>query len=76
MVEACGSCGGEYEPRLVSQTYELNGELIVVRDIPAEVCTRCGDVLLRPETARRIEELIHHHGESAETAAVYRLGVG
>lgn len=70
------TCPGEYEPRLVSQSYELNGEIIVVRDIPVEVCPVCGDSIMTPETARRIEEALEGTREPEATAPVFRLKAG
>jgi len=51
-------CPGEYEARTVVHTVKRRGEVIVIDHVPAEVCTFCGDVLLAPETVRRIEALL------------------
>jgi hypothetical protein len=32
---------------------------MVIDHVPAEVCNVCGDVLLTPETVRRIEALLN-----------------
>lgn len=69
-------CKGEYEDRRISQTYRLNGRLVVVDDIPAEVCSVCGDILLTMETSRRILEVLHSPDEPAASAPVYRLAAG
>ena len=51
-------CPGEYEARTVVHTVRHHGEVVVIDHVPAEVCTICGDVLLTPETVRRIEILL------------------
>jgi YgiT-type zinc finger domain-containing protein len=67
-------CPGEYEERKIVHTVRYEGQVIVMRKIvhtvryegqvividhvPAEVCSVCGDVLLKPETVRRIEALL------------------
>ncbi|HEY6291460.1 MAG TPA: type II toxin-antitoxin system MqsA family antitoxin [Terriglobia bacterium] len=51
-------CPGEYEARTVVHTVQRRGEIIVIDHVPAEVCSVCGDVLLTPETVRRIEALL------------------
>ncbi len=66
-------CPGEYEPRRISQTYTVAGELIVVSGVPVEVCAICGDTLVTPQTARRIEELVANHGPAESMAPVYSL---
>jgi YgiT-type zinc finger domain-containing protein len=51
-------CSGEYEARQIVHTVQHHGQILVINHVPAEVCTVCGDVLLKPETARRIEALV------------------
>ena len=51
-------CPGTYEARTVIHTVKRRGEVIVIDHVPAEVCSVCGDVLLTPETVRRIEALL------------------
>lgn len=56
-------CPGEYEERRIVHTVKNRGNVVVIDHVPAEVCEVCGDVLLAPETVRRIEELLRteHH---------------
>jgi YgiT-type zinc finger domain-containing protein len=51
-------CPGVYESRTVIQPVKHRGEVTVIDHVPAEVCNVCGDVLLTPETVRRIEALL------------------
>jgi YgiT-type zinc finger domain-containing protein len=51
-------CPGEYEERKIVHTVRYQGQVIVIDHVPAEVCTICGDVLLKPETVRGIETLL------------------
>ena len=47
------------------------GRLVVIENVPAEVCSICGDTLLKPDTVRRIEEILQHAREPDRTAPVY-----
>jgi hypothetical protein len=47
------------------------GQIIVIDHVPAEVCSVCGDVLLKPETVRRIEELLRTAAQPARTVPLY-----
>lgn len=47
-----------YETRTIVHTVKHGDEIIVIDHVPAEVCDVCGDVLLTPETVRRIEALL------------------
>jgi YgiT-type zinc finger domain-containing protein len=64
-------CPGTYEARTVVHTVRHRGEVIVIDHVPAEVCSVCGDVLLRPETVRRIEELLRTAAEPARAVPLY-----
>ncbi|MBM4466447.1 MAG: type II toxin-antitoxin system MqsA family antitoxin [Chloroflexi bacterium] len=60
--ERCHICGGtDFEKRQVEYIYRRHGNYLVVRDVPCEVCLRCGEryyegaVLLQIE--RRFKEI-------------------
>jgi len=64
-------CPGEYEPRRIVHTVRYKGQIVVIEDVPAEVCSVCGDTLLRPETLRKIEELLEANRPPTKSAPVY-----
>jgi YgiT-type zinc finger domain-containing protein len=64
-------CPGEYDERYIVHTVRQRGALMVIDDVPAEVCSVCGDVLLTPATVRRIESLMQSVKTPARTAPVY-----
>ncbi|MDE0077713.1 MAG: YgiT-type zinc finger protein [Caldilineaceae bacterium] len=51
-------CPGKYERGEVMQTVRHRGQVVVIDHVPAELCSVCGDALLRPEAVRRIETLL------------------
>jgi YgiT-type zinc finger domain-containing protein len=64
-------CPGVYEERSVVHTVRHKGEVIVIDHVPAEVCTLCGDVLFRPATVRRIEEILLTRRVPSSTVPLY-----
>lgn len=64
-------CPGNYEKRTIVHTVRHEGHVVVIDHVPAEVCSVCGDVLLRPETVRRIEELLRRRTPPAATVPLY-----
>ncbi len=44
--------------RLVTYTLEVDGSLIVVEDVPAEVDDETGERFFAPETVERLQEII------------------
>ncbi len=39
----CPLCGGEKQPDTTTFAVDLKSGVVVVRDVPAFVCTKCGD---------------------------------
>ena len=64
-------CPGSCEDRQIAHTVRYRDRLVVIDRVPAEVCSVCGDVLLRPETIRRIEQMLREPGDPDRTAPVY-----
>lgn len=64
-------CPGAYEDRTVLHTLRSHGHVIVIDRVPAQVCSICGDALLRPETVRRIEELLQTMPRPAKEVPLY-----
>jgi YgiT-type zinc finger domain-containing protein len=65
------ACPGEYEARLITHTVRHQGRVIVIDHVPADVCAVCGDVLLEPQTIRRIERLLATLPQPTQTAPLY-----
>ena len=64
-------CPGEYAAGTVMHTVRYRGQVIVIDHVPAEVCSVCGDVLLRPETVRRIEVLLEEQSQPARRVPLH-----
>lgn len=66
-------CAGEYEAQEIIHTVRYQGQVIVIDHVPAEVCSVCGDVLLRPETVRQIEKLLQTATQPASMVPLYEF---
>jgi YgiT-type zinc finger domain-containing protein len=64
-------CSGEYEDKKIAQTSRHAGRLVVIENVPAEACSICGDILLTPDTVRRMEEILREAREPDWMAPVY-----
>ena len=58
MICSITGCPGEYEDRKILHTVRYQGQVMVIDHVLAEVCSVCGDVLLKPDTVSRLEEII------------------
>lgn len=58
---------GQTHPGITTVTLQRNKTVIVIRDVPAEICDDCGEYYLNETTARRVyanaEESTHRHVE-------------
>ena len=45
----------------------------VIDHVPADVCSVCGDVLLKPDTVRRIQTLLQEKHQPASTVPLYEF---
>jgi len=59
----CPLCGGRIAPGSTTVTVDLKSGLLIVRDVPAEVCRMCGEEWFIEDVSRTLEEL------TAETRA-------
>lgn len=66
-------CPGEYEAGKVMHTIRHRGQIMVIDHVPADVCSVCGDVLLRPDTVRKIEALLQDKNQPVSTVPLYEF---
>ncbi len=58
MTERCAFCQGDLEERLITYPTEHEGRIIVIENVPALTCTQCGESVLRPEVAEKLQQII------------------
>ena len=54
----CAFCKGNTEDRLTTYVQEYEGRVVIIENVPAEVCTECGEKFIRPEVAEKIQRLV------------------
>lgn len=56
----CHVCGsGESHTEYVSEVFNIQGKFHLVENIPATVCSRCGEEVFSRETMERIRVMLH-----------------
>jgi YgiT-type zinc finger domain-containing protein len=69
----CFFCGGNVEHVKVGNfDYRLDGQLYVVKDIPAGLCVQCGEKYITAQTSKKINALIEQ-GNFIKTEEVFVL---
>jgi YgiT-type zinc finger domain-containing protein len=67
----CHICGShESEQRLISETFEIRGETVLVEHIPAKVCTQCGEVIFDLQTGEHIRAILHDDARPARRVSI------
>lgn len=60
IINNCHVCGSsEIKKQFVKETFEVDGKLVMVEDIPAQVCLRCGEVTFSSEVAESLRLIIN-----------------
>mgnify|MGYP001294257515 CR=1 FL=1 len=56
--DRCPLCGGHRKAGTTTFSVDLTFGVVVVRDVPALVCTQCGDAWIDDAIAARLESLV------------------
>jgi len=56
--KVCPICGGKKNHSTTSFTVDYSTGVVVVRDVPAEVCLQCGEEWISDDIASKLEEIV------------------
>ena len=54
----CPLCGGEKQPGTTTFAVDLKFGVVVVREVPAFVCTKCGNAWIDDLVAAKLESIV------------------
>lgn len=54
----CFMCKGNLENKNTTFMVELNNCIIIIKNVPTQVCKQCGEVSYSNEVAKQIEKLV------------------
>ena len=67
----CTFCiNGETKPGKTKSIIEEDGIVVIIRDIPADVCTNCGEAYLDDSTAEKLDEIFDEAVKSGEQVVI------
>lgn len=56
----CHVCGSEEShSELISEVFNIQGKFYLVENIPATVCSRCGEEVFSRETTEQVRVMLH-----------------
>ncbi|MBI2917882.1 MAG: type II toxin-antitoxin system MqsA family antitoxin [Chloroflexi bacterium] len=57
-MKRCPFCRGPIEQRHIEHVHRWQGRLYILRNVPAEVCTQCGEVFFAPDALKAMDEIV------------------
>lgn len=54
----CPICGGDRQPGTTLFSVDLGHGIVAVRNVPASVCSQCGEAMLDDATAAELERIV------------------
>lgn len=67
MGDFCEYCEGELEYRSIRARFNFKGHTIYVDNVPAWVCTKCGEQYFDAPVYKRLEEIAKHRERIMKT---------
>jgi len=55
----CFVCKGEIENKNTTFMVELDNCIIIIKNVPSQVCKQCGEVTYSNEVAKQLENLVN-----------------
>ena len=74
---SCFKCNGDVISKKVNYMVDLENTIIIIKGVPAKVCTNCGEQYFSDEISENIEKIVKQLKDlSAEVTVVnYKDGV-
>jgi YgiT-type zinc finger domain-containing protein len=66
----CEICNTRLQEKRIKQDFWIRGKLIIVENIPAGVCPKCGEKIVRAEVGRWIAKLIQDSDRIAKARQI------
>ena len=54
----CAFCQGDLQEKLITYPTKYEDRVVIIENVPAQVCTQCGEQLIRPEIAEKIQKIV------------------
>ena len=69
----CIMCkNGETKPGFTTVTHQRDGAVVVVRNVPGEICTQCGEYYLEDSVVAQLETIVERAFEGGTEVAIVR----
>ncbi len=67
----CHVCGSQQmQEELVNEVFLIEGKFILMENIPAKVCTHCGEAIFSRETTEKIRRMVYGEAQPVKSIEV------
>ena len=63
----CFMCKGSMQDGFSNFTADLGKCIVIVKNVPSQICSQCGETSYNDETAKRLEDIVHTLTEPVST---------
>lgn len=60
----CGTCNGELKEGITDFIVKVDGNIIIIKKVPALICEDCGEKYYTPTVSKRIDEVMKEYYKS------------
>lgn len=64
----CPFCKGDTCEQLIRYVQQYDSRVVVVENVPADVCSQCGEQLIKADVAEKIQQIVWGQAGSAPRA--------
>ncbi len=69
-MKTCTFCKGPVAEQRVEHVHRWKGRLYIFRNVPAEVCSQCGEVFFGPDALKAMDRVVSRRQRPRELASV------
>ena len=66
----CYYCSGKVEEKFITREIRWKDNLFIVENVPCGVCNQCGEKVIKPETAKKIDKILLQKEKPIKTLEV------
>ncbi|MBQ0051660.1 MAG: type II toxin-antitoxin system MqsA family antitoxin [Treponema sp.] len=70
MDELCFMCKGQLEDGFTTFMTDLGTCIVIIKNVPAKICSQCGEVSYSDEVAKKIQKIINGLRDSITEVAI------
>ena len=57
-IKKCPLCGGEMHDGITAAPFLIADKVMVIKDVPAEVCSDCGEAYMKSSVVDKVEKIL------------------